>query len=351
MGTELELKYRVPDRAAWARILREAAQNWKKIEMETAYFDTPDRALSARRWTLRLRRENGAPVLCCKTPGGVVEGVAVRGEWEWPGEDLTAGIPALIALGAPAELADLAAAGLQPRCGARFTRRAAQIELPEGTLELAADCGVLTGGDWSLPFRELEAEHKAGSSARTVAYAKNLAEQFGLTPEPQSKLQRALALCERRVSFTPAAPADEQAVCALVRQTIRTVYPRYYPAAAVEACLSASGRAPVSEAIAAGRMRLLRLDGALAAVAVVRGDHITGLYVDPDRAGQGCGGYVMDRLEAELARAYSAARLDAALPALHFFARRGYRTVAHRVLPLSGGAVLVYEEMEKTWKS
>ena len=50
------------------------------------------------------------------------------------------------------------------------------------------------GGGRERSFCEVEVELKAGSEGAAVAFARSLAEQFGLTPEPKSKLQRALEL-------------------------------------------------------------------------------------------------------------------------------------------------------------
>ena len=59
MGREFELKFRATE-AQQAAIL-EKYEGFRKIAMETTYYDTADRALSARRITLRQRKENGAP--------------------------------------------------------------------------------------------------------------------------------------------------------------------------------------------------------------------------------------------------------------------------------------------------
>ncbi|MCI8525926.1 MAG: GNAT family N-acetyltransferase [Oscillospiraceae bacterium] len=346
---ELELKYRVPCRAVLEQLVAGAALEWREIAMETVYYDTPDRALGARRWTLRLRREGGVPVLCCKTPGGTVHGVQARGEWECPGDDPAAGIARLVRLGAPAELAELAADGLVPLCGARFTRRAARVRLDGAEAELAADCGVLTGGGWAMPFFELEAEHKAGDPAVSIACGEALVRRYGLEAEPRSKFQRAFALCGREAVCVQAAPAEAGAVHDLVQRSIQAVYPRCYPAQAVDFFRALHSPEAIAADVAAGEVLLLRVDGSLAATASRRGHHVSRLYVDPAWAGQGCGGYLMDRLEAEIAGEGGAARVEASLPAAHFYERRGYRTIAHRSLPLADGAVLVYEEMEKAW--
>ena len=61
-------------------------------------------------------------------------------------------------------------------------------------VELAIDAGVLTGGGREIPLCEVEVELKSGSQDACDRYAEALATRFGLTPEPQSKFRRALAL-------------------------------------------------------------------------------------------------------------------------------------------------------------
>ena len=63
-------------------------------------------------------------------------------------------------------------------------------------MELALDEGVLLGGGRELPFREVEVEQKRGPDDSTRRFAAALAQRFSLTPQPQSKLQRALRLAQ-----------------------------------------------------------------------------------------------------------------------------------------------------------
>ena len=191
MGREFELKYRADEAVISA--IAGALGGFAAISMETTYYDTPERALSALRWTLRRRLEDGVSVCTVKTPapGGA------RGEWETECGDIAAAIPALCALGAPRELAALTAEGVVEVCGARFTRLAAEIALEACTVELALDRGVLLGGGKELPLAEVEVELKSGSEEAAVAFAESLAARFGLVPEPMSKYKRALGLAER----------------------------------------------------------------------------------------------------------------------------------------------------------
>lgn len=195
MGTELEWKYAADETTLRRLAERYDGEDWRVMEMESLYFDTPARDLGQRRWTLRLRRENGVGVVCLKTPG---TGRA-RGEWEVRCEDVRTALPLLTAGGAPSELAVLTAGrSLEPVCGARFTRRAAPLTLPEGgTVELCLDAGELFGGECRAPLCEVEAELKSGEPAEAERFARELAARYHLREETESKFQRASKLVSR----------------------------------------------------------------------------------------------------------------------------------------------------------
>lgn len=189
MGYEFELKYSATEEAL-AAVRRELCADWQTIAMETTYYDDPRHRLSQLHYTLRRRLENGVSVCTLKTP---VSGGG-RGEWEVVCDTVEAAIPELCKLGAPARLLLLTAEGVAPSCGARFTRQAAAVELDGTLLEIALDRGILFGGERELPLCELEVELKSGSEDTAVRFARELAGQYGLTPEPRSKVRRATEL-------------------------------------------------------------------------------------------------------------------------------------------------------------
>lgn len=188
MGREFELKYRA-DTAILDQIQKKYAA-FNTISMETAYYDTPSHDLSQRRWTLRHRLENGQGVCTLKIP--LPDGS--RGEWETEADTIQDGVLKLCKLRIPVPLADLTKDGLVQTCAARFTRLAAALVLEGATIELALDSGCLLGGGKVLPFVEVEVELKTGNEEAAAAFAQTLAREFGLTPEPKSKQQRALEL-------------------------------------------------------------------------------------------------------------------------------------------------------------
>ena len=188
MAIEIELKF-AAEVSAFEDLLARF-DDWKTYEMKTTYYDTSDAKLGALRWTLRRRFENGVSVCTVKTPhaGGGVN------EFELECDDITVAIPQLVAMGAPKELLEHTAAGIEEVCAARFTRKARNIVLDGATAELAMDRGELLGGGKSLPIFEVEVELKSGDENMVAAYGMNLAKEFNLRPEPKSKYKRALTL-------------------------------------------------------------------------------------------------------------------------------------------------------------
>ena len=189
MGIEYELKFRASD-AIQAQLRQTEPGQERLYRMQTTYYDTPTGQLSARFYTLRTRMENDTAVCTLKTPAGGHG----RGEWELECGDIHEAIPELCKLGAPADLEELVKEGIEPICGACFTRIAKTVELLDCTVELALDKGVLTGGGKELPLCEVEVELKSGSQTACALYAERLAAKLGMEPESKSKFRRALAL-------------------------------------------------------------------------------------------------------------------------------------------------------------
>ena len=199
MGKEIEIKLAVPDEATLLQILADASVGaarsapWQRIRMETTYLDTPARELSARKWMLRRRMEDGEAVYTMKTPGNGY----VRGEWASRRDALPEAVQEMIRRGAPAALAELTAGGVEPVCGVRFTRQTAELSLPGGTrCFFCADSGHFLGGARRRPFYEVELELSAGTLSGVLPFAEALKERYGLREEEKSKFLRAAELTE-----------------------------------------------------------------------------------------------------------------------------------------------------------
>ena len=93
MGAEYELKFRATE-AIQTAIMEDHPGSWQQLPMQTTYYDTPSGSLSARRYMLRKRLEDGVSVCTLKTPGTGGQ----RGEWEVQCEHITTAVSELCKL-------------------------------------------------------------------------------------------------------------------------------------------------------------------------------------------------------------------------------------------------------------
>lgn len=142
--------------------------------------------------------------------------------------------------------------------------------------------------------------------------------------------------------------ADE--IYNVLHTAIKTVYPKYYPREVVEFFCQHHSKEHILEGIASGNMGVLLVGGMVVGTGCFDSNHITGVYVLPAYHNQGCGSYIMDCLENEIAKMYDTVSLDASLSAACLYEHRGYKTVGHGICELENDVKLVYEIMEKKLK-
>lgn len=189
MATEYELKF-AADPAVFPQIRENLPGEETHYQMQTTYYDTPDRALAQRHITLRQRMENHRSVCTLKAPAK--EG---RLEFEISCQCIQDAIPELCKLFEGEDLRPLLEKGVQPVCGAKFHRITKPVVYKASTIELALDQGILLGGGKEQPLCEVECELKQGVYSDLREYAAMLALCYHLKQENRSKFQRAFALC------------------------------------------------------------------------------------------------------------------------------------------------------------
>lgn len=158
---------------------------------------------------------------------------------------------------------------------------------------------------------------------------------------------------EEEMKYVKARPEEAEIVFEIVQNTVKTVYPKYYPGEVVDFFCELHRKERIAEEIENagkafdGYVGILVEKDKIVGTGSYAGNHITRVYVLPEHQGKGYGGYIMQCLEAEIFAKHDAALLDASLPASGFYEKRGYRTIRHERYPVENGAVLVYEVMEK----
>ena len=136
---------------------------------------------------------------------------------------------------------------------------------------------------------------------------------------------------------------DADALFDLVQETIRTSYEKCYQKSAVDFFCRHHNKEKITQAILAKEVYLLEDTRRIWATGSIEDNSICRLFVHPHIQGQGLGTTLMDFLEGLLFSSYPTIRLDASLPALNFYKKRGYQVVQ----TLEQGTFR-YQVMEKT---
>jgi triphosphatase len=189
--TELKLRLAPTDVRRLRAALRRLAGPPRRTHVLSIYYDTPELALAARGYALRIRRVGRQWVQTLKGGGAESGGLHRREE-----ENLKVRAPRPDATALAA--AGLDPASLTPVFVTDFQRESWPIAHGEARLEAALDRGVIRCGERERAFLELELELNAGPSRALYQVARLLASQIPLAPEPRSKAERGYALFEGR---------------------------------------------------------------------------------------------------------------------------------------------------------
>ncbi|MBQ4283519.1 MAG: GNAT family N-acetyltransferase [Lachnospira sp.] len=140
---------------------------------------------------------------------------------------------------------------------------------------------------------------------------------------------------------------DLQDIYNVVQQTIKTIYPKYYPAEVVDFFCEHHSREAIAEDIENGYVGVLKIDEAIVATGCYVDNHITRVYVLPEYQKKGYGTFIMKEIEAKIGEKHDRAYLDASLPAAALYEKLGFSTIKHERYPVENGVILAYEVMEK----
>lgn len=140
---------------------------------------------------------------------------------------------------------------------------------------------------------------------------------------------------------------DLQAVYDVVQHTIKTIYPKYYPAEVVDFFCEHHNSDAIAKDIENGYVSVLKIDENIVATGCFVDNHITRVYVLPEYQKKGYGTFILKNIEASISEKYDKAYLDASLPAAVLYENLGFLTIKHERYPVENGVILAYEVMEK----
>ena len=149
------------------------------------------------------------------------------------------------------------------------------------------------------------------------------------------------------VEYIKATEQDVEQITALVQETIKTIYPKYYPKEVVDFFSELHSFENIRKDVEDGRVGIVKADNEIVGTGCFEENHITRVYVKPSAQRKGYGSYIMECLEKEISLQHDTVNLDASLPACCLYEKRGYQTIKHKRWNVENGVVLVYEIMGK----
>jgi inorganic triphosphatase YgiF len=194
--TEVELKFQVPKaRRREVDAAVAGSRPARRVRLQAAYVDTPDRLLASHGMALRMRREGRLWVQTLKGPAADgmtrVEHNVVRGSGaEVPAVDATLHAPVPLGEQLVALLAKRPDAALAVLFRTDIRRRTRLVRGRHGSVELAFDEGFILAGDARLPVCELEIELKNGKAQAVLDSARRWVAQHGLWLDTRTKAER-----------------------------------------------------------------------------------------------------------------------------------------------------------------
>ncbi len=137
-------------------------------------------------------------------------------------------------------------------------------------------------------------------------------------------------------------------VCSITHNTIRQIYPRYYPAGAVDFFIQHHQKERILNDILSGNVYILiSNDSDTVGTVTINGNKINRLFVLPQYQGQGFGKALLDFAERVIFENYDKIVISASLPAKSIYLKRGYKETSFNTIAVNNGDFLCYDEMKK----
>lgn len=148
------------------------------------------------------------------------------------------------------------------------------------------------------------------------------------------------------MKILPALSEQCETVYELAQQTIREVYPRYYPKGAVDFFLTHHSMEHIRQDILAKCVYLLVTADQAVGTVTVNQDEISRLFVLPEQQGKGYGKALLQFAEQTVFERYEQVRLSTSLPARGLYRKLGYCEAAYHT-EAAGDDFLCWDTMVK----
>lgn len=140
---------------------------------------------------------------------------------------------------------------------------------------------------------------------------------------------------------------DSKQVAGIVRKTIQSIYPKYYPTGAVQFFLNLHCEEHIKKAMIEEQVYVAILKGMVIGTGSIRKNEIFRLFILPQYQKKGYGSSLMDCLEEIIFKNYKTIHIDASFPAEQLYLKRGYKIISYEKIETENGDFLCYHIMEK----
>ncbi len=202
METEVKLKVHPNDLPAVMEALSGMVvveQQPKVKQLESRYFDTPDRLLAGQKVALRVRKTGDGYIQTLKTAGDAGGALFARGEWESPVDTFVPQLDDKMTVLSPELLAAVDLAFVT-----EIERHKMVVIYPRyrpnaSRIEIAFDSGTIRSNGAADPVSEVELELLDGRAADMLDLALRLSEQLPLQLGTDSKSARGYRLADNEI--------------------------------------------------------------------------------------------------------------------------------------------------------
>lgn len=145
-----------------------------------------------------------------------------------------------------------------------------------------------------------------------------------------------------------AVESDLETVKNITYETIKTVYPRYYPAGVVDFFITHHSTENIMADIVSGNIFLAMIENKAVGTITIKNIEICRFFVLPQYQGKGYGKALMEYAEGEIFLRSEIIKLDSSLPAKRIYIKNGYKVFKYHTMPINNGDYLCYDVMEKS---
>ncbi|MEG0365930.1 MAG: GNAT family N-acetyltransferase [Coprobacillus sp.] len=133
-------------------------------------------------------------------------------------------------------------------------------------------------------------------------------------------------------------------------ETIKDIYPHYYPKGAVDFFVSHHNDENISHDIIDKNVYLLYVNKIAIGTITIKDNEICRLFVLPQYQRKGYGSILLDFAENKILQDYEVCLLDASLPAKSMYLKKGYKEIENHIIETKLGDYLCYDVMSKNRK-